>query len=112
MQLGHILLIGGKDLTLPKYGSDLLGKHFYVEVFNFCRTHVEIKSRITRVKRIFIIHKEQDDEFRRRWPEIYAEKKPTCMNIPSNAPMDVMKKQLEKELMCYLREVVEEVMRR
>ena len=30
MQLGHILLIDGKDMTLAKHGSKLLGKHFYL----------------------------------------------------------------------------------
>jgi len=109
MQLGHILLIDGKDMTLAKHGSKLLGKHFYVEVFNFYRTNVEIKRTIKRVPKIYIIHKEQDDEFKQRWPEFYAEKKPKCMNIQSDIPLEEMKKQLEKELMYYLMEIYEEI---
>ncbi|MGV8150391.1 MAG: hypothetical protein ACP5NV_01555 [Candidatus Woesearchaeota archaeon] len=106
MQLGHFLLIDGKDMTLAKHGSKLLGKHFYVEVFNFHRTNQEIKRVLKRVPKIYILHKEQEEVFKQRWPEIYAEKKPLCMNIPSDISSDEMKKLLEKELMMYLIELL------
>jgi len=112
MQLGHFLLIDGKDMTLAKHGSKLLGKHFYVEVFNFYRRNAEIKRVLKRVPKIYILHKEQDDEFKQRWPEFYAEKKPTCMNIPIDIPLEEMKKQLEKELIYYLMELYEEIIHR
>ncbi len=109
MQLGHILLIDGRDMALAKHGSKLLGKHFYVEVFNFYRTNVEIKRVLKRVPKIYILHKEQEEVFKQRWPEFYAEKKPKCMNIKSDIPLEEMKKQLEKELMKYLMEVYEDM---
>lgn len=108
--IDSIRFIGGKDLAAAKYAVELLGKNFYAGAFNFSNPNQTVKSTLKRFQKVFILHKAQDEEFRKNWPDIYTEKKIYLLDIPEGLETRQMRKQVRKKLLPYFREKMTEMM--
>lgn len=76
-----ITIILGKNEKHTKYALNIFKDIAILQVIDLSKSDETTEIKLKESNLIYIFYDEDDIKFRKKWPEIYAEKKPVCMNL-------------------------------
>jgi len=106
----EMILIVGKNKEHIRYVLKIFEKIMFVDVINLENLSEDVDIKINKGKNIYIMYKEDETEFQRLWPNIYAEKKPVCMNLTANMIEKYAQKSIRKSFNPFMKNKMTELM--
>ncbi len=76
-----ITIIGGKNKEHIKYVLNIFKEIAVLQIIDLSKTDETTAIKLKESDLIRVFYAEDDVKFRENWPELYAEKKPMCLNL-------------------------------
>ena len=106
----EIIIIVGKNKEHIRYVLKLFEKIMFVDVIDLENLSDDVETKINKGKNIYIMYKDDETEFQRLWPSIYADKKPVCMNLTADMTEKYAQKSIRKSFNPFMKRKMIELM--
>lgn len=106
----EIMIIIGKNKEHIRYVLRLFEKIAPVNVIDLNDVPEDVEKKLNENSNIYIMYKDDESEFQKRWSEIYINKKPICMNVTESMTEYYAHKTIRKSFNPFFKVKAEELM--
>jgi hypothetical protein len=105
-----ITIIVGKNHEHIKYALNIFKEIAVLQVIDLSKIDETTETKLKESDLIRIFYAEDDIKFREKWPEIYAEKKPICMNLTDSMSKYKTQKSIHTSFNAFFKDKAFELM--